>query len=107
MLTFKHYYDKDYYGGPKGGYTIAIDHERKTAGISICSKKDQFNKKVGRQLATSRAESFRFFYANSFKIMAPVAKSEDTDLLLRRAMFQLLGYIMYTYPGAGYMVSFR
>ena len=104
-MTFKHYYDKWDWGEFRGGYTIAFDHERKTAGISLCSTKDQFCKKTGRVMAMERIDSIEE-HGDYVIISAPLARSKTTEMLLQRALKQLVGYIMYKYPNVEFGITF-
>lgn len=39
---------------PKGGATIAYDPADRVAGVAVCSRRDQYNKKLGRAIAEGR-----------------------------------------------------
>lgn len=60
---------------PKGGATLVVMEDsagRCYAGVSCCSKKDPFNKRIGRELAIQRARQ-----AKSLDKMAVVPKRHD------------------------------
>jgi hypothetical protein len=42
---------------PRGGFTTVelVDRDKKVYGVAYCSEKDNYNKKIGRMIATGRA----------------------------------------------------
>jgi hypothetical protein len=106
-MIFRHHYDR-YGWGFLGGYTLAIDPERKTAGIALCSHKDQFNKKAGRELAASRANcQYHKRSADLFVISMPIAKSLKSVVELKAAMEHMLDYVTYKHPNTELWFKFE
>lgn len=52
MIEYRHFFESGY-----GGATVAYDNEKNRYGIAVCSDKDQYSKRVGRDIATKRMEA--------------------------------------------------
>lgn len=61
------YHDIDFYGGGYTGVAIVdeVNPNMVKIGVAICSERDNFSKKLGRELAYKRIEEGKYFVYNS------------------------------------------
>jgi hypothetical protein len=103
-MFYRHEFDRYNWGRQEGGWTIAIDPEKRLIGISICSPKDQFNKKLGRKIAEERAYSV-VGDERMFIITAPVAAHGATAGLLKGALYNAIRFVTERYPNTEFGVQ--
>lgn len=63
-------------GAHPGGVTVVLIDELKSVGISVCSEKDSFQKRVGRESAESRAFWGRTS-KNEIQIVVPILPARE------------------------------
>jgi hypothetical protein len=88
FLAFRHFRAFDDRLGlelsPKGGFTFCTlslpDQKRMFVGVAQCSKKDMFNKKIGREIAFGRLTTFS---PNHFFEVTEVNDSEPVSAVLK------------------------
>jgi hypothetical protein len=103
-MFYRHEFDRDGWGY-SGGWTLAIDLDKRLIGISVCSPKDQFNKKLGRSYATERA--YRAFGdGRMFIITAPVGGHPTTVALLNDALSNAISFVVERFPGTTFGVQY-
>lgn len=62
----------------RGGMTISVDRQEKTIGVSICSEKDGFSKKIGRRIADNRKSARRRpVWLGAYSVYAPRGTSNE------------------------------
>jgi hypothetical protein len=88
-----------------GGWTVAIDADNRLIGISICSPKDQFNKRLGRVIAEERAH-MAFSDGKMFIITAPVTSSRVTTGFVHEALRSAIGFVIHRFPNTEFGVQF-
>lgn len=110
---FRHHYDmyngiSGYYSTWPGEYTIFIDRERKIVGISICSEKDQFSKKIGREKAMKRSFEIQGDPEGKiWAIVAPDGKGKKLNKPRTHAIKEAIEMILKKNPGAELGVTYR
>ena len=93
-------FDKDY---GYGGFTLYFNPVTKVAGVSLCSLKDRFVKKIGRGVAEEIARGFvsPFTSSNSdWFVLCPTISTASTwvGLMLRCARYAAVDVLMQEYP---------
>jgi hypothetical protein len=103
-MYFRHEFDRDGWGY-SGGWTLAIDLDNRLIGISICSPKDQFNKKLGRLVAEDRAH-MAVGDGRMFIITAPVGAHPATVALLHEALSNAISFVVERFPNTEFGVQY-
>lgn len=89
-------YDRGY---GYGGFTLYYNLDLRVVGISLCSLKDRFNKKIGRSMAEAIAVGFRSTNNDWYVLCpTPVTCSRWTALMLQSAKEVALHELSYVYP---------
>lgn len=103
-MLYRHEWDRYCLDEP-GGWTLAIDLDKRLIGISICSPKDQFNKKIGRKVAEERAYSATGD-ERMFIITAPAILHSERIELVRDAVRCAIRFVITRYPNTEFGVQF-
>ena len=104
-VTYKHFYDR-YDWGDLGGFTICVDWKRKVIGVAICSVKDQYCKKTGRELAKRRSDE-QHGDGSIVIVTMPEAHSRGAASLQNRAKFEVLRLINRNFPNKEFGFTFE
>lgn len=79
-ISYMHYRRRDAFGtvtDPRGGATVAIKTENGSTSFSIawCGKKEVFNRKIGRAVATGRLPT------TPYPVLATIDLESDRDVV--------------------------
>lgn len=104
-MFYRHGFNRYGWGEIEGGWTMAIDVEKRLIGISICSLKDQFNKKLGRTVAENRAYSV-VGDERMFIITIPATSNKKSNCLAVEALYQAIRFVTERFPNTEFGVHF-
>ena len=80
----------------KGGVTVVYVPDKQRWGAAVCSKRDNFNRKLGRKIAQGRAECLvaqsRYACMDGFDIGGSCKSVEDVASLSRQLAKNLADY---------------
>jgi len=106
MISYRHFFNR--YNDPwviPGGYTMAVDVERKVIGFAFCSQKDQYCKKTGRDLATKRVKE-QSGDGSIIIVSMPKGLAEGTRHFQREATRDALDYIEFFWPNTPFGITY-
>lgn len=85
-----------------GGFTLFFDPVRKVVGISICSRSDRFNKKLGRKNAQLITKNASAHPGANWLVLCPTIATTSpwTALMLHCARGIALAFLAHDYPDA-------
>lgn len=107
-ITYKHFHDRLYgWGKPdQGGFTMCVDWERKVIGFAVCSEKDQYCKKTGREIARDRVEE-QCGDGSIVIVTMPTASSKRAMELQRDAKGEAFWFIDKNFPNMQFGFTFE
>lgn len=107
-ITYKHFFDKheSFYGKDPGGFTMCVDWERKVIGFAICSEKDQYCKKTGRDIAGGRVAG-QYGDGSIVVVSMPAAYSSRAMDLQRQAKEEAFWFIHRNFPNTEFGFTFE
>jgi hypothetical protein len=105
-MTFRHFFDRYEWGVKEGGFTMAVDWDRKVIGFAFCSPKDQYCKKTGRDLASRRVEE-QYCDGSIIVVTMPRAGNRATKFTQRQAIIQAMNFINLKFPNTQFGFTFE